>query len=146
MLGVHLAEDDVVLQLGGRLRLVALEEHLTLLEAALGDRSLLLVLNALVQMLDEGPRRAGLFKENWHLVETAAYEGGVVYEGATEEGVSIEKKHGLVGLAALFANISKVDLTIVGSIGEGRGICGEGNEINPANDREGEESLAVRGD
>ena len=96
MFGVHFAQNDIILQLGRRLGLITLEEHLTLLEAALRYGGLLLLFDPFVQVLDESPRCAILLEEQRHLVEATTDESIVVDEASAKQGVSIEEKHGFV--------------------------------------------------
>ena len=93
VLGVHLAHDHVIVELHGSsiFYLHLFEHHLRLLEAALANRSLLDLGEALVKDLGKSPLTRGLLlEEEGYFVVTTAYIGGGVNKGSTEEGVSFE--------------------------------------------------------
>ena len=92
MLGVHLFHDEGVIEFdtGGALLLGFLEEHLWLLEAALGDLSLSHLIDAIVKVLSKGPWPTILLEEAGYFIETAADVGSSVDEVAGQEGISLD--------------------------------------------------------
>ncbi len=145
MLGIHLAGNNIILQLRGRLGLIALEENLTLLETALWDRSLLFILDAFIKVLNKRPWSTILFEENRYLVIPTPDQAGRADESTNQQGITIEKKHLFVcfGTWTGLAHIGKIDLAIMGSVGNCGRIGREGHEVDPSNDWEREKGLTI---
>ncbi len=123
MLCVHLLHYDVILKLLRGLDFHALEHEIRLFEAALADLDLFFFRDALIQVLNEGPVRALLLKEEWDLVITTTDEGLRVDKVSAKERVSLVEDHLFIRFASAgLAYIHEVKFAIMSSICKKGGI------------------------